>query len=271
MDDKTTSTARAERRGALIVNADDWGRDINTTDRTLECALCGAISSVSAMVFMEDSERAAVLARQHGIDSGLHLNLTSAFSAKRCSSQLIRHQQRLSHFLRSRSLAPVLYHPGLAASFEYVVKSQLEEFERQYGAPASRVDGHHHMHLCANVLFQKLLPAGVIVRRNFTFMPKEKGYLNRMYRRWQDRRLAQCHDLADCFYSLAPLNPRSRLERIVGLASRFNVEVETHPVNVDEYKLLVAGELVRYADDVVIARRYLLRPRVDRAGLGATA
>jgi hypothetical protein len=127
------------------------------------------------------------------------------------------------------------------------------------------------MHLCANVLFQKLLPVGTIVRRNFTFRPKEKGYANRMYRRWQDHRLAQRHSLADCLFSLVPLNPRSRLERIVGLASRFNVEVETHPVNAEEYEFLVGGGLMCYAEDVVVARRYLLQPGVRCAGLGVTA
>ena len=46
---------RIEPRATVIVNADDWGRDVATSDRTLDCMLHGAISSVSAMVFMEDS------------------------------------------------------------------------------------------------------------------------------------------------------------------------------------------------------------------------
>src|ERR1700758_5164513 len=45
--------------GILIINADDWGRDHETTQRILECTLRGTVSSASAMVFMEDSERAA--------------------------------------------------------------------------------------------------------------------------------------------------------------------------------------------------------------------
>jgi predicted glycoside hydrolase/deacetylase ChbG (UPF0249 family) len=65
--------------GALIINADDWGRSRETTDRTLECWERGSISSVSAMVFMEDSVRAAALARERGIDTGLHLNFTTPF------------------------------------------------------------------------------------------------------------------------------------------------------------------------------------------------
>ena len=67
--------------GFLIVNADDWGRDAETTDRIFECVVPGAVSSVSAMVFMQDSERAAGIAREHGIEAGLHLNFTTPFSA----------------------------------------------------------------------------------------------------------------------------------------------------------------------------------------------
>ncbi len=37
--------------GVLIVNADDWGRDYENTERTLECIHRGSVSSVSAMVF----------------------------------------------------------------------------------------------------------------------------------------------------------------------------------------------------------------------------
>lgn len=70
----------SEPAGALIVNADDWGRDRETTDRTLFCLREGAVSSASAMVFMEDSERAAALAKEHGVDAGLHLNLTAPLS-----------------------------------------------------------------------------------------------------------------------------------------------------------------------------------------------
>src|SRR5579862_5616853 len=73
--------------GSIIINADDWGRDRVTTDRILDCVDHGTVSSVSAMVFMEDSERSAVLARRSGIDAGLHLNLTTPLSASHCPPQ----------------------------------------------------------------------------------------------------------------------------------------------------------------------------------------
>ncbi len=258
-------------RAAVIVNADDWGRDISTTDRSLDCFLHGVLSSVSAMVFMEDSERAACLALEHGVDAGLHLNFTLPYSAPQCPFRLLEHQQKLSRFLNSHRLAPVLYHPFLASSFEYVVKAQQEEYERLYGAPPNRLDGHHHMHLCANVVLQELLPGGMIVRRNLSFAPGEKGYFNRSYRRRQDLRLARRHRMTDFFFDLQPLEPRHRLEAIFDLAIRFDVEVETHPIRDREYRFLVDRKFDRRAGEVTVARGYVLRSCNPGAGVGNTA
>ena len=63
----------------IIVNADDWGRSRSDTDAALACYKEERITSVSAMVFMEDSARAAELAKEMGIDVGLHINLTQPF------------------------------------------------------------------------------------------------------------------------------------------------------------------------------------------------
>src|ERR1051325_5614748 len=116
------------RSGALIINADDWGRDRDNTDRIRECAAFGTVSSASAMVFMEDSERAAELAREKNFDTGLHLNLTMAFNASNCPSKVLEHQRKVrTHLLRHR-YAKILFHPGLIRSFEYVVAAQLDEY-----------------------------------------------------------------------------------------------------------------------------------------------
>jgi hypothetical protein len=246
---------------AVIVNADDWGRDALTTDRSLECILRGTVSSVSAMIFMEDSERAAGLARLHGVDAGLHLNFTLPFSATVCSSRLLEHQKQLSRFLTSHRLAPVLYHPRLAQSFEYVAKAQMDEYERLYGVSANRMDGHHHMHLCANVIKQKLLPQGIVVRRNLSFGPGEKGYVNRLYRSRQDRRLIRRHRTTDLFFDLLPIEPHQRLTRIIGLADRFDIEIETHPIRDNEYHFLVGGGIAQCAKNAAIAHGYILRSR----------
>jgi chitin disaccharide deacetylase len=252
------SNKEPSRTGLLIVNADDWGRNTETTDRILECVLQGAVSSASAMVFMEDSERAAALARDWGVDVGLHLNLTTPLSSPVASARLIEHQERVAHYLLWNRLSQVVYHPGLVNSFEYVVAAQREEFRRIYSTELRRVDGHHHMHLSANVLFAGLLPAGTIVRRSFSFQSGEKSRVNRLYRGTIDRILAKRHSLADFFFSLPPLEPAERLNRIFSLAAQYVVEVESHPVNPGEYKFLAGGEIFRQTGEVPIANRYQL-------------
>jgi predicted glycoside hydrolase/deacetylase ChbG (UPF0249 family) len=212
------------------------------------------------MVFMEDSERSAAVARERQIDAGLHLNLTTPFSSSRASTALLDHQRRISGYLRRNRFAQVVFHPGLTQSFRYVVAAQRDEFRRLYGAEPSRYDGHHHMHLCANVLWQGLLPAGTQVRRNFSFQAGEKGLVNRAYRRAIDRILARRHCLTDYFYSLAPLEP-DRLHTILSLARDYAVEVETHPVAPEEYQLLAAGHLLRRVPDGI-----LIAPRFPSAG-----
>jgi hypothetical protein len=210
---------------------------------------------------MADSERAGGLAREHGIDAGLHLNFSLPFSAPACPSGLLEHQRRVASYLLKHPLARVIFHPGLVGSFEYVVKAQLEEFARLYSAAPERMDGHHHLHLCANVLLARLLPPGTIVRRNFHFEPGEKNLVNRLYRKAVDARLARRHRLVDFLFPLAPLEPRGRLERLRLLARKFVVEVETHPVNADELLFLTDGEAERWAGDVAIASQFSVPAR----------
>ena len=253
---RTETQSSAPETHGLIVNADDWGCTAETTDRILECLRSGALSSTSGMVFMEDSERAARIARDNAVDVGLHLNLTTPFSARRVRLELVQAQKRLTNFLRSGRLAQVLFHPGLAATFRYVVEAQIDEYRTLYGTSPSRIDGHHHMHLCANVLFGDLLPAGTIVRRNFSFQPGEKSGLNRMYRKWLDKKIEKHHPVTDYFFSIEPLAKLDRLKAIVDLAKTSLVELETHPVRTEEFRFLTGGEFFRRIGSVKIAPRY---------------
>ncbi|HEY3044206.1 MAG TPA: ChbG/HpnK family deacetylase [Vicinamibacterales bacterium] len=238
--------------GVLVINADDWGRDRDTTERTLECIRAGSVSSVSAMVFMEDSERAAAIAREQRVDAGLHLNFTTPF-APGAPTGLVEHQRRLAQYLRRHRFAAAVFHPGLSRSFEYVIASQLEEFRRLYGATPDRLDGHHHMHLCMNVVLRNLLPAGTLVRRNFSFRAGEKWIGNRTYRSLVDAVLRRRHDVMDFLFTLPPFEPRERLQRIFSLARQFAVELETHPIDPDEYRFLIGGELRRWSGDLAVA------------------
>lgn len=240
----------------LVVNADDWGRDRENTERILECHRVGTVSSVSAMLFMADSERSAELAREHGVDAGLHLNCTTEFSATNCPSRLLDHQHSLATYLSRSAMSRMVFHPGLIRSFEYVVAAQRDEFIRLYETAPQRFDGHHHMHLSANILLGGLLPSGTLVRRHFSYEPGEKAVRNGIFRRFTNLALARRHHVADYVFSLPPLRDVARLQRIFSLAQYSIVEVETHPINPDEYRYLSGGEIFRHAAPVRIARNF---------------
>ena len=242
--------------GRLIINADDWGRDQETTERTIECVRRGAVSSVSAMVFMEDSERAAALAREEGIDAGLHLNFTTPFSGANCSARLLERQHELAAYLLRHPAARMVFQPWLARSFEYVVAAQRDEFVRLYGAEPERLDGHHHMHLCANVLLGGLLPPGSLVRRHFSYESGEKVLRNRVFRQFTNFVLARRYRVIDYCFSLPPLEPPNRLQRIFSLAGHSAVELETHPIKPEEYRFLAGGEIFRWAGACPIAPHF---------------
>jgi hypothetical protein len=112
------------------------------------------------------------------------------------------------------------------------------------------------MHLCTNVVLGQLLPRGTLVRRNFSFQAREKPYVNRLYRLLVDLLLSRRHRLVDFFFPLPPFEPADRLQRIFSLAEHYVVELETHPVNPEEYEFLAGGEIFRRIGNLRVARRF---------------
>jgi len=236
----------------LIINADDWGRSGAETDAALRCYKRGRITSVSAMVFMQDSERAAELAKENGLDIGLHLNFSETFTGKSHLGRLSHYHNRIVRFLRRTKYSQLLYNPFLRKGFSYSYRAQADEFARLLGRPPSHIDGHHHMHLCANVLLGKLIPAGMKTRRNFSFWPGEKSFLNRTYRGLVDRWLNRRYRLTDYFFDLTQCIEQRQLDRIVALAKSNNVELMTHPVVQAESKYLLSDEFGRMLQELKI-------------------
>ena len=226
----------------IIINADDWGRTPAETDAALQCHHEGRITSATAMVFMEDSERAADLAKRVGIDVGMHLNLTQPFAVAVGDDLLVRHHSRIVTHLTRRKYGFLVYHPGLRQAFKYVYEAQLREFVRLYGQRPSHVDGHHHKHLCANILFGDVIPGGEKVRRNFYFWPGEKSAANRAYRGLTNRLLMRRYHTTDYFFALSQCLKGDRLERVLSLARTHVVELMTHPADDRERARLLSDD-----------------------------
>jgi predicted glycoside hydrolase/deacetylase ChbG (UPF0249 family) len=233
----------------LIINADDWGRSVAETDAALDCFGKGRITSVTAMVFMADSKRAADLAKERGLEAGIHLNLNQPYTGT-VPSAAKESQRRTARFLNRSKFTVLLYHPLLRGRFREVFQTQMEEFVRLYGKPPTHLDGHQHKHLCGNMLIDEIIPRELKVRRSFSFWPGEKGFVNRTYRRLVDQRLAQRYRLTDFFFSLSACLRCNTLERVAQLARTASVELMTHPVNQRESAYLKSEEYLRLISDL---------------------
>jgi len=226
----------------LIINADDWGRSVAETNAALRCYKEARITSASAMVFMADSERAAELAKENDLDVGLHLNFTEPFTGGNYLTELGEQHARTVRYLTGNEYAQLVYNPFLRGAFSYSYEAQYQEFARLFGNPPSHIDGHHHMHLCANLLLSDVIPSGVKMRRNFSFWPGEKSLLNRTYRSLVDLWLARRYQLPDYFFDLTQSIQQKKLDRVAGLARSSNVELMTHPVVRREREYLMSDE-----------------------------
>ena len=225
----------------LFLNADDFGINKKFSDRILTCYTQKRITSASAMTFMIDSERAAILAIEKQLPIGLHVNLDQPFTKTKLPKKLIYHHQTVSRYLKSCKWNQVIYNPFLNNSFDYVFQSQWDEFFRLYGEPPKKLDGHHHFHLCMNMLCSGNLPKGIRIRRNFTFSQGEKNYFNLLYRYliycWLQSRFI-CND---AFFSINPIN-NEKINKVLLLSETFDVELMVHPGRDEEYWYLLSDE-----------------------------
>jgi chitin disaccharide deacetylase len=225
----------------LYVNADDWGRSEIINNRTLSCFLQGRICGASAMTFMNASEDAAELALKYKFPVGLHLNLTQEFASENVSQILRKQHYLVASYLKARKINQILYNPFLKYAFDNIFLAQWDEFCRLYGEEPNRLDGHHHMHLCMNMIASGRYPKGLNMRRNFTFDPGEKDIVNRLYRSIVDTWLVSRFNCSDYFFSIAPIDI-ARLQRIVILSKSANVELMVHPGVEKEYIFLISEE-----------------------------
>jgi len=158
--------------GLLIVNADDWGLDVQTTDAIASCFAAGRVTSATAMVFMADSERAATLAQETGLSVGLHLNLSEPFTGTAVSDDVRRRQAALARRFgdRHRRWRRWVPDPTIGKQVERCVVDQLTGFAALYGQSPTHVDGHKHVHVSPTVARTPAL-SDLVLRRAITDPP----------------------------------------------------------------------------------------------------
>jgi chitin disaccharide deacetylase len=138
------------------------------------------------MVLMKDSEGTAELAKGNECTRD-YINFSQGFTAKKHSRVPSEYQFKRVRLLRRNKYLQVLYNPVSAKSISYLHQVQRQDFVRLLGGQPLHFEGHHHMHLCANVLLSNTIPPVRRLRRNFSFWPGKKSMVNRTYRSLVDR------------------------------------------------------------------------------------
>ena len=233
------------RARLTIINADDWGYDAESTDRALECLLANRITSMSAVVHMSDSRRAARVAVERSVGPiGLHLNITEPYADVSVPASVRERQSRIAGYFSSRRLQRWAYNPRLHKAIRDVVQDQLAAFHEAYGRAPDHLDGHHHAHLYPNVLLDGGIPAGLPVRPSFTFLPGQKAPLNRAVRRAINGLLGRSHPATDYFFDIAHFRDLAYVKDL----SRSTVELMAHPARPHDRELLMSDAWRRLSE-----------------------
>lgn len=217
--------------GLLIVNADDWGGFEDGTNAILRAFQAGAITSTTAMVYMADSERAAALAGEHGLPTGLHLNLTQPFDGEPVADAVRERQRRLCARLWPLTVARRwLFDPRPSTNrlIRDVVADQLEAFQSLYGRSPTHVDSHQHAHSAPDVFLR--LPKNLPLRRPGSV----RAHL-----------VARRFRTTDSFHSIVRIHPLlggEGLEGVVRAATHSTVEIMVHPSFPRELPVLLSDE-----------------------------
>lgn len=207
----------------LIVNADDVGASPTATDFALRAYAAGALSSCTAMVWMPDTGRAATLVREHGLATGLHLNLTLPFADDSVPRPVRDRQLRLVGRFQIESWRDEDDAPIPRQLLRDAISDQIEEFRERFGEP-THLDGHHHVHVHAAVIdaLGAELPIRPILREADSLDRRPSRREREIRRRFRGVELAIAFEHlhpALGGIGLAPLE-RSRVQP---------VEVMTHP------------------------------------------
>lgn len=230
-------------RGLLIVNADDFGATPEITDAVAACMAAGAVTSTTAMVYMEDSERAAALARERGLTAvGLHFNLTEPL-ATAPDEERERAGRLRAHFARL-DRRRWTFDPRKLGDIAAAFAAQLAEFHRIYGRAPDHVDSHQHVHTSPDVLLA--LPRGLKVRQTRSPAPgAPAGPKRRAAHLVKHGMLAGRYRTTDRFWPIDALHPAFRgsqdtLDAAIAVAGQRSVEIMVHPGVASQLPVLLA-------------------------------
>lgn len=224
---------------ALIINADDFGKDHKTNMAICEAFAKGLINRTTLMANMESASEAMELARQNGfIDKvGVHLNLTQG---KPLTENMARNREMCDEngmftadFHRN-TLKRFVLGAATRKDIREELDAQLSRFF-ELGGVLRHIDSHHHVHTDVSVYrsFKKLISkyniCSIRLGRNLykggnSLMRLYKVLLNKSFNKFNTAR-------KDYFGSVEDFENYGADSQFV---KDFDIEIMVHPMYVDD-------------------------------------
>jgi predicted glycoside hydrolase/deacetylase ChbG (UPF0249 family) len=229
----------------LIVNADDLGAAVSATDAILTCHHERTITSATAMVYMEDSNRAAELAIGQHLPVGLHINLTSPYTERVVPQAVRERQARLIGAIGRSRAHKWVYDVRLRTEVDRCLRDQLDRFVELYGRQPTHFDSHHHIHVCPNVFLSGALRSGERIRNTLIWSARQSHLIleaRRARQRLLEQRLRSpaaivCLDVL--LRQHGPL-PDPVVESVLSALPAASAEVMAHPQDPAEFAFLMS-------------------------------
>ena len=229
----------------IILHADDFGFNEETTKATIECFERGALTSATIMVNCEASEMAIEYAKKHPEFSwGVHLTYVDGLEpvCKECKSLLNGNGTFLeSNGTRKRALLLMLKQKDIVRETVAQIKVLTDA-----GIKVSHLDSHGHLHKFPSFLLAVKKAAKICdierVRGVQNIFIKEEsrgitGILNNIFRSYIRRN----HKSTDYFYMAANSFDTNWADCIIGQIAKFGdektIEVGVHPGSTEEWRI----------------------------------
>lgn len=244
----------------LIINADDFGWDVDTCQATIECMEAGSVTSATIMTGRPASEMAYEYARNNSnrFSFGLHFNIVDGHSPlSSIGSSLIESKNftfRQSNKQRIKALTWQLKASQIAQELE----AQLMELKNN-GILASHIDSHGHLHKFPSI-FMAIKP--ILKKNNINYVRRPQNLYDngfslstKIINKFSSLFITDSA-VTDNFLAIGNYE-KNWLERTLNMIPIGTTEMAVHPGNMEKWRLseknsLTTSEFNRLINDLNI-------------------
>lgn len=237
----------------IILHADDFGYDKDTTLATIDCFERGVLTSATIMATCECAPMVIEYAKVHPEFSyGVHLTFVDGLQpATQCESLLVNGVFEQSNITRKKSIA-----------FKHKTQDIVDEIKAQVkiiedgGVILSHLDSHGHLHKFPSFLralkqIRKTIPTLKVRRSQNLFINPQKWGPVRVLNTLFDWYIVRNFKTTDAFYMSANNMDINWAKRVLNMIDELpddaTVEVGVHPSHYEEWRQHEYDDILEFA------------------------